>query len=50
MCLKIAYQSRGEATLALRATPGQHVYHCQHCGFWHLSSKSKRQAKLARKS
>jgi hypothetical protein len=49
MCLKIAYVSRADANRAAAAAPKQRVYHCEHCGLWHLSSKSKRQVKQNRK-
>lgn len=49
-CLKIPYASRGAAHLAAKAQAGcPREYHCPHCGFWHLSSKSRREVKQRRK-
>lgn len=49
-CRKIGYESRKQASLAAkshRRTKGNKVcpYHCKHCGFWHLTSMSKKQFK-----
>lgn len=49
MCLKISYVSRADAVRAAKRAPGQHAYLCEHCGQFHLSSKSKRAVKQARK-
>lgn len=48
-CKKIPYPSRGDATRAAKAAPGQQPYECPHCGAFHLSSKSKREVKAMRR-
>lgn len=48
-CKKIAYVSRADATRAAKAAPGQRPYACPHCGQFHLSSKSRREVKAAKK-
>lgn len=49
MCLKIVYVSRADAVRAAKRAPGQRPYLCPYCGKFHLSSKSKRAVKIARK-
>lgn len=48
-CKKIPYLSRGDATRAAKAAPGQRPYECPHCGQYHLFSKSKREVKATRR-
>jgi hypothetical protein len=48
-CRKIPYPSRGDATRAAKAAPGQRAYECPHCGQFHLSSKTKREVKALRR-
>lgn len=50
MCLKVPYANRADANRVAKRTPGQKVYKCPHCPHWHLSSKSKRAVKQARKN
>lgn len=44
-CTKIPYGSAKEASQDLRSKSnkdsGLQPYHCPHCGYWHLTSKSK---------
>lgn len=50
VCLKISYPSRADAVRAAKRAPGgQRPYLCDHCGAYHLSSKSRRQVKQLRK-
>ena len=48
---KIAYDHRGNARHLAKRTNGcaLHVYRCQ-CGYWHLSSQSRRQVRLRQKN
>ena len=52
MCNKVAYVSRRDARSAARwmernyRLAWQHPYPCRYCGFWHLSTMSRKRAKL----
>lgn len=48
-CLKIPFASRSLARVAAGKTPGQKVYRCAKCGYWHMSSKTPSEIRRARK-
>lgn len=43
-CRKTEYRSQAFAELAIMRLPGHegcHVYHCRHCGWWHIGHPHK---------
>jgi hypothetical protein len=51
MCDKVAYVNRRDARAAsrwlqqVRGLAASRPYHCNFCGFWHLTSMSRKRAK-----